>query len=56
VNPVRSEEPLTNGLIWLMFGAALLVATAPIWRMWMFGFNPTVDQVLQLSICGGAVK
>lgn len=42
-------------LIWLCFAAALVVATAPVWRLWVSGFNPTLDQVLQLAICGGRI-
>ena len=40
------------GLIWTAFGAALVLATAPVWRLWVFGFNPTLDQLLQI-ICTG---
>jgi hypothetical protein len=46
----------TNGVIWLLFGLASLLATAPVWRLWVFGFNPTLDQLLQLSICGGTIQ
>jgi hypothetical protein len=42
-----------NGIIWLAFAGALALATAPVWRLWIFGFNPTLDQLLQLAICGG---
>lgn len=42
-----------NGIIWCAFAAALVLATAPVWRLWLFGFYPTLDQLLQLSICGG---
>ena len=42
-----------NGIIWLAFAGALVLATAPVWRLWVFGFNPTIDQLLQLAICGG---
>lgn len=42
--------------IWLFFAAALMLATAPVWRVWAFGFNPTFDQLLQLSICGGRIE
>jgi hypothetical protein len=39
-----------------MFGIATVLATAPVWRLWVFGFDPTLDQLLQMSICGGALK
>jgi hypothetical protein len=44
-----------NGLIWLGFTGALALATAPVWRLWLFGFHPTIDEVLQLAICGGPI-
>ncbi len=50
------NRSLTNALIWLLFCAAVVLATAPVWRMWAFGFNPTFDQILQMSICGGRIK
>ena len=40
------------GLVWAAFAAALVLATAPVWRLWVFGFNPTLDQLLQI-ICTG---
>ena len=40
------------GVIWTTFCAALVLATAPIWRLWVFGFNPTLDQLLQI-VCTG---
>ena len=40
------------GVVWAAFGAALVLATAPAWRLWVFGFNPTLDQLLQI-ICTG---
>jgi hypothetical protein len=42
-----------NGVIWFGFAGALILATAPVWRLWVFGFNPTIDQLVQLAICGG---
>jgi hypothetical protein len=47
---------LAHRLIWVMFGIATVLATAPVWRLWVFGFDPTLDQLLQMSICGGALK
>jgi hypothetical protein len=41
-----------NGLVWAAFGLALILATAPVWRLWVFGFNPTLDEMLQI-ICSG---
>jgi hypothetical protein len=47
---------ITNGFVWSAFAVALGLATAPVWRLWFFGFNPTFDELLQLAICGGAPR
>jgi hypothetical protein len=44
---------VTNGIVWLGFGAAVGLATAPVWRLWVFGFNPTLDEMLRI-ICTGS--
>ena len=44
---------ITNGFVWSAFAVALVLATR---RLWFFGFNPTVDELLQLAICGGALR
>ena len=36
--------------IWAAFGVAVVLATAPVWRLWVVGFNPTLDELLQV-IC-----
>jgi hypothetical protein len=46
---------IQNGVIWFAFAAALILATAPMWRLWVFGSNPTIDELLQLAICGGPI-
>jgi hypothetical protein len=48
----RSARSLPSGLIWVLFCAAVLIAAAPLWRWWLFGFNPTLDELLRLSVCG----
>ena len=48
--------PMRNRLAWLALAGALVIATTPVWRLWVFGFSPTVDELLQLSICGGRLK
>jgi hypothetical protein len=45
-----------NGIVWSAFAGAFVLATAPVWRLWVFGFNPTLDQLLQLAICGGPLR
>jgi hypothetical protein len=52
----QSRRPIGNALIWLAFAGAFAIATAPVWRQGIFGFDPTLDQLLQLSICGGVIK
>jgi hypothetical protein len=54
-----SNQPgqrLRSGTIWLAFAAALVLATAPAWSLHVFGFNPTLDEILQLSICSGTLN
>jgi hypothetical protein len=41
-------DAVRNGLIWATFGMAVLVATMPMWRFWIFGFNPTLDELLSI--------
>jgi hypothetical protein len=43
---------IRNGLIWSAFAVALVLATAPVWRLWIFGFNPMLDELLAI-ICKG---
>jgi hypothetical protein len=49
----QNGQRLRSGIIWLAFAAALVLATAPAWRLHVFSFNPTLDQLLQLSIWDG---
>lgn len=35
---------------WLLFALGLVFATAPVWRIWVFGFHPTLDELL-LVLC-----
>jgi hypothetical protein len=39
-------------LIYVVFAVALLVATFPAWRLSLFVFNPTLDELLQLRCFG----
>jgi hypothetical protein len=41
-----------QGLVWLGFTVLIVLATAPVWRVLVYGVNPTLDQAL-LFICGG---
>ena len=49
------KSKAVNAGIWMLFVAGTVIATAPVWRIYAFGFNPTLDEALQLSICGGLV-
>lgn len=40
-----------NALIWSLFAGLLLLATAPVWGQALYGFNPTIDQLLEIAIC-----
>ena len=44
---------LRSGLVWILFAGALLLATAPVWRLWAFGFNPRLDELLQSQFAAG---
>ena len=52
----QTAQRLRSGIIWLAFAGALVLATASAWRLHVFGFNPTLDEVLQLSICGRSLN
>lgn len=44
---------ITDGIIWFAFAAGAVLATAPVWRLWVFGFNPTLDEMLRI-VCKGS--
>ncbi len=39
---------LRAALPWIGLGVGLLAATAPVWRLPLLGFNPTLDELLQM--------
>ena len=43
---------LRVGSIYVLFGFALAAATYPAWRLWLLGFNPTFDDLLQMRCFG----
>jgi hypothetical protein len=44
---------VTNRVMWVSFAAGVVLATAPMWRLWVFGFNPTLDEMLRI-VCKGS--
>lgn len=36
-------------LVWSAFGLLAALATAPVWRLAVFGFNPTLDDLLAFT-------
>ena len=47
LRPVRTQEARTL-VAWLVFGAAVVFATGPVWGLFLFGDHPTLDDLLQL--------
>jgi hypothetical protein len=45
------RQSIINGLIWGGFAVALMIATAPVWQRAVYGFNPTLDEVLRVALC-----
>jgi hypothetical protein len=44
---------MRQNLIWCGFAAAIVLATAPAWRVLAFGVSPTLDQALSFLCVGG---
>jgi hypothetical protein len=38
--------------VYSLFAMALVLATSPIWRLWLFGFDPSLDELLRLRCFG----
>jgi hypothetical protein len=43
---------LRTALAWAAFAVAVVLATAPVWRLAVSGFDPSLDDAL-LFLCGG---
>jgi hypothetical protein len=43
---------LPPAMMYPIFGLGLAMATLPIWRFWLFGFNPSIDELLRLRCQG----
>jgi hypothetical protein len=35
-------------IVYGLFAAGALLATYPVWSLWLLGFNPTIDQLLRI--------
>jgi hypothetical protein len=46
---IRAIPP---GIMYALFAAALILATSPAWRPWLFGVAPTLDDLLTLRCFG----
>jgi hypothetical protein len=44
---------MRQGLIWASFALLVVLATAPAWRVFVFGVHPTLDQALIFLCLGG---
>ena len=42
---------MINALVWSAFALALVVVTAPVWQRAIYGFNPTLDDLLRVALC-----
>jgi hypothetical protein len=40
-------------VVWLTFAGLVVIATAPVWRFAVFGFNPALDDLLSL-VCSAS--
>jgi hypothetical protein len=40
-------------LVWFTFAVLAVIATAPVWRFAIFGFNPALDDLLAL-VCSAS--
>ncbi len=49
------DKAVLRDVVCGLFVAAIVLATAPVWRFLLFGFNPTIDMLLQSAICGGPI-
>lgn len=39
---------LPPALMYPIFCLGLILATLPVWRAWLFGFDPSIDELLRL--------
>jgi hypothetical protein len=46
-----TARPIINGLGWVAFAVGIVLATAPVWQRAVYGFNPTLDELLRVALC-----
>lgn len=49
-----STTRIRAALPWIGLAVGLLAATAPVWRLPLLGFNPTLDELLQMRCFTGS--
>ena len=43
---------IRNWIVPTAFAGAVILATSPLWQRLLFGFDPTLDELLKLAMCG----
>jgi hypothetical protein len=46
---IRTVPPT---IVYVVFAVGVVAATFPVWRLWLFGFSPTLDELLRLRCFG----
>jgi len=52
--PAMRDVGILYYVIWACFSGAVVLTIAPV--ILCFGFNPTLDQLLETAICGGPIR
>jgi hypothetical protein len=45
-------QAVPRPVMYALFGLGAVGATSPIWELWLFGFSPTLDELLRLRCLG----
>jgi hypothetical protein len=46
-----TARPLIDLSLWVAFAFAIVLATSPVWQRTVYGFNPTLDELLRVALC-----